>query len=52
MKMVGVFCLQTGALVRWVQGQLQERECRLFMKLIEFFQRGDIVLADRESSWR
>lgn len=46
-KIVGVFCLQTGALIRWVQGQLKEHECRLFMKLIEFFKPGDIVLADR-----
>jgi hypothetical protein len=47
MGLVGVFCLQTGALLRWVQGQLEEHECRLFMTLIEFFEPGDIVLADR-----
>jgi len=47
MKIVGVFCLQTGALIRWVQGTLTEHECRLFSKLIEFFLPGDIVLADR-----
>lgn len=47
MKIVGVFCLQTGALLHWVQGQLEEHECRLFMKLLEFFKPGDIVLADR-----
>lgn len=47
MKIVGVFCLQTGALLRWVQGTLHEHECRLFTRLIEFFSPGDIVLADR-----
>jgi hypothetical protein len=47
MKIVGVFCLQTGTLLRWVQGQLQEHECRLFMKLIKTFKPGDILLADR-----
>lgn len=47
MGIVGVFCLHTGALLRWVQGQLEEHECRLFMPLIEFFESGDIVLADR-----
>jgi hypothetical protein len=47
MKIVGVFCFQTGALIRWVQGTLTEHECRLFSKLIEFFLPGDIVLADR-----
>jgi hypothetical protein len=47
MKIVGVFCLQTGALLRWVQGTLQEHECRLFTRLIEFFAPGDVVLADR-----
>lgn len=47
MKIVGVFCLQTGALIRWAQGQLEEHECRVFMKLLKFFEPGDIVLADR-----
>jgi hypothetical protein len=47
MKIVGVFCLQTGALIRWAQGQLKEHECRVFMKLLDFFKPGDIVLVDR-----
>lgn len=47
MKLVGVFCLQTGALLRWAKGTLVEHECRLFQRLIEFFVPGDIVLADR-----
>lgn len=46
-QLVGVFCLQTGALLRWVQGHLNAHECRLFKSLLEFFGPGDIVLADR-----
>tara|TARA_B100000945_G_scaffold96685_1_gene75606 strand:- start:2 stop:931 length:930 start_codon:yes stop_codon:yes gene_type:complete len=39
MKLLGVFCLQTGTLL--------EHECRLFKRLLEFFVSGDIVLPDR-----
>lgn len=47
MKLVGVFCLQCGALLGWAQGTLLEQECRRFRRRIEFLVHGDIVLADR-----
>ena len=47
MKIVAVFCLQSGVLLHWIQGQLEEHECRLFTRLIQFFSPGDMVLADR-----
>ena len=46
-KLVAVFCLHTGALIRWVQGTLLEHENRLFKRLLEFFGPKDIVVADR-----
>lgn len=46
-KLVAVFCLRTGALLRWAQGTLHGHENRLFKQLYEFFHPGDIVVADR-----
>jgi hypothetical protein len=46
-KLVAVFCLHTGALIRWVQGTLHEHENRLFKSLLSFFSSKDIVVADR-----
>lgn len=46
-RLVAVFCLRTGALLRWIQGTLHEHENRLFKRLFEFFAPGDIVVADR-----
>lgn len=46
-KLVAVFCLQTGALIRWVQGTLHEHENRLFKSLFEMFKPTDVVVADR-----
>jgi len=47
MKLVGIFCLRTGALLHWVQGRLEAHECRLFSRVIDFFNPGDLVVADR-----
>jgi hypothetical protein len=46
-KLVAVFCLHTGALIRWVQGTLHDHENRLFKGLLAFFSPKDIVVADR-----
>ena len=46
-KLVAVFCLRTGALIRWIQGTLHEHENRLFKSLLTFFAPKDIVVADR-----
>ena len=46
-KLVACFCLASGALLHWVQGTLKEHDCRLLQKLLEVFQQGDVVLADR-----
>lgn len=46
-KLVACFCLASGALLHWVQGTLKEHDCRLFQKLLDVFQKGDVVLADR-----
>ena len=46
-KLVACFCLASGALLHWVQGTLKEHDCRLLQKLLDCFQKGDVVLADR-----
>ena len=46
-KLVACFCLASGALLHWVQGTLQEHDCRLLQRLLDCFQKGDVVLADR-----
>lgn len=46
-KLVACFCLASGALLAWVEGTLKEHECRLLLKLLSVFKRGDVVLADR-----
>lgn len=47
MKVVGVFCLQSGALLRWAQGTLKEGENRLFASVLGLFKPNDLVLADQ-----
>jgi len=47
MKWVACFCLASGALLEWVEGTLKEHDCRLFKKLLESFNKGDVVLGDR-----
>jgi len=46
-KIVGCFCLASGALLHWVQGTLKDHDFRLFQGLLTTFQKGEIVLADR-----
>lgn len=47
MKWVGVFCLETGALLRWAEGNLHDHECALFEDLLNSFRAGDILIGDR-----
>ncbi|MGH8531097.1 MAG: IS4 family transposase [Nevskiales bacterium] len=47
MKVVGVFCLASGALLQIVRGTLRVHDCQLFRQLWRFLARGDILLADR-----
>jgi hypothetical protein len=46
-KIVGCFCLASGALLQWVQGTLKDHDFRLFQGLLATFLKGEIVLADR-----
>ena len=46
-KLVACFCLASGALLEWVEGPLREHDCRLLLKLLSVFKKGDVVLADR-----
>ena len=46
-KLVGCFCLASGALLHWAEGTLRVHESKLFRKLFAFFLPGDIVLTDR-----
>lgn len=46
-KLVGCFCLASGALLHWAEGTLHMHECRLFRKMFGLFLPGDVVLTDR-----
>jgi hypothetical protein len=46
-KIVACFCLNTGALLEWVEGTLKAHDARLLQKLLSVFCKGDVVLADR-----
>lgn len=46
-KLVGSFCLASGALLHWAQGTLRVHESQLFRKLFAFFLPGDVALTDR-----
>ena len=46
-KLVGCFCLASGALLRWAEGTLHVHESKLFRKLFAFFLADDVVLTDR-----
>jgi hypothetical protein len=46
-KLVGCFCLASGALLHWAEGTKHVHELKLFRKLFAFFHLGDIVLTDR-----
>ncbi len=47
LKLLGLFSLASGALLRVAQGNLHQHECVLARSLWEFLERGDILLADR-----
>jgi len=46
-KLVGCFCLASGALLHWAEGTKHVHELKLFRKLFSSFQPNDIVLTDR-----
>jgi DDE family transposase len=47
MKIVGVFCLATGALLAYAKGNKHQHELNLCHQLRDQFEPGDLVLADR-----
>jgi hypothetical protein len=46
-KIVGCFCLASGALLHWAEGTQHVHERKLFRKLFAFFLPDDIILTDR-----
>jgi hypothetical protein len=46
-KLVGCFCLASGALLHWAEGTQHVSERKLFQKLFPCFRPGDIALTDR-----
>jgi len=46
-KLVGCFCLASGALLHWTEGTQRVHERKLFRKLFAFFRPDDIALTDR-----
>lgn len=46
-KLVGCFCLASGALLHWAEGTKHVHELKLFRKFFSFFRPNDIVLTDR-----
>lgn len=46
-KLVGCFCLASGALLHWVKGTLKDHDFRLFQGLLATFQKDEVMLADR-----
>jgi hypothetical protein len=47
MKIVGVFCLATGALLDYARGNKHQHELALLHRLLDQFKPGDLALADR-----
>jgi hypothetical protein len=47
MRLVGLFSLASGALLHFAKGNLHLHEVPLFRTLWQFFEKGDILLADR-----
>ena len=47
MKMVGLFCLHSGAMLRYVLGNKHNHEQTLTRSLVGALEKGDILLADR-----
>jgi hypothetical protein len=46
-KLVGIFCLSTGALLEYARGNKHQHELRLLHRLLDQFKKGDLALADR-----
>ena len=46
-KLVGCFCLASGALLNWAEGTQHVHERKLFRKLFAFLQPDDVALTDR-----
>lgn len=47
MKIVGIFSLSTGVLLDYARGNKHQHELSLLHRLLEIFNAGDLVLADR-----
>ena len=47
MKLVGLFSLESGALLESASGSLRDHEATLFRRLWDKLQRGDVLLGDR-----
>jgi len=47
MKIVGVFCLGSGALLDYAKGNKHRHELALLQKILDQFKKGDLALADR-----
>ena len=47
LKLVGCFCLASGALLARATGSLRDSEARLLHRLLSTLQKGDVVLGDR-----
>jgi len=46
-KLVGCFCLSSGALIEWAEGNKHTHEIPLFHRLFDAFESGDVALGDR-----
>jgi hypothetical protein len=47
LKLAGLFCLHSGALLGWAEGNKHDHETTLWSRLWDMLQPGDIVLGDR-----
>jgi hypothetical protein len=47
LKLVAIFNLSTGALLEYARGNKHQHELKLLYSLLDHFQKGDLVLADR-----
>jgi hypothetical protein len=47
LNLVGLFCLHTGVLLGWKEGNKHNHETRLWRKLWDLLEPGDLVLGDR-----
>jgi hypothetical protein len=47
MRLVGLLCLRSGAILQVVTDSLRSHDLRLFRRLLEVLEKGDILLGDR-----